>query len=66
MTTFRVFEPTTQYMGTHNERHSATYHLNNWLREHPTVEVVSWQAVPIGTENELYIVIQYRRTEDED
>ena len=44
---------------------SATDHLNEWLEENPKVEVLSWQATPVGTTNELYITIQYKENTDE-
>lgn len=34
--------------------------LNEWLEENPNVEIINWQATPVGTTNELYITIQYR------
>lgn len=43
---------------------SATSVLNKWLEENPKVEVISWQATPVGTTNELYITIQYRALEE--
>jgi hypothetical protein len=44
---------------------NAADHLNEWLEENPKVEVISWQATPVGTTNELYITIQYREWEEE-
>jgi hypothetical protein len=43
---------------------SAAENLNKWLEENPKVEIISWQATPVGTTNELYITIQYRELED--
>lgn len=39
--------------------------LNKWLAENPNVEIISWQATPVGTANELYITVQYRELEEE-
>lgn len=43
---------------------SASIRFNNWLKENPNVEVLSWQACPIGKENQLTIVAEYRELED--
>ena len=45
--------------------YTAAEALNKWLEENPNVEVLSWQACPVGTTNELYITIQYREREEE-
>lgn len=34
--------------------------INDWLKENPDIEIISWQATPIGDPNELYITIQYK------
>ena len=35
--------------------------INDWLVENPNVEIISWQATPVGDDHhELYITIQYR------
>jgi len=39
---------------------SADNLVNNWLKENPTLEVVSWQAVNTGKDNQLCIVIEYK------
>jgi hypothetical protein len=43
---------------------TATTQLNDWLAEHPNVEIISWQTTPVGTTNSLYITIQYRELEE--
>lgn len=60
MIKFRTFKPYTEYDG--NGRrivYSATIQVNEWMRENPDVVIISWQATPILTENDLYITIQY-------
>ena len=42
---------------------TATTQLNMWLEENPNVEIISWQATPVGDHNELYITIQYKETD---
>lgn len=39
---------------------TATTQLNQWIEEHPEIEVISWQTTPGGAHNELYITIQYK------
>ena len=56
---FKTFEPRTVFVGTHNNRYSATDELNKWLTENPGVEVINWQTSVVGTDRELYITIQY-------
>lgn len=63
---FKTFSPYKDY-----DRHgqgtvvwSAASVLNKWLEENPKVEVLSWQATPVGTTNELYIIIQYKEQEN--
>ena len=56
---FKTFEPTCTFVGTHNERRSAVVNLNNWLEANPGVDLISWQATPVGQSNDLYIVVQY-------
>lgn len=41
------------------ENSAATY-LTAWLTEHPYVELISWQATPVGSRNEVAITIQYK------
>ena len=40
--------------------HDAATSLNNWLKENPNIEIISWQATPARDHNELYITIQYK------
>lgn len=39
---------------------SADVLANDWLKENPTLEVVNWQAVNTGKDNQLCIVIEYK------
>lgn len=39
---------------------SADIQVNDWLKENPTLEVVNWQAVGTGKDNQLCIVIEYK------
>ena len=39
---------------------SANILINDWLKENPTLEVVNWQAVNTGKDNQLCIVIEYK------
>lgn len=61
MIKFRTFKPRTEFVGTHNNRYSATDELNQWIEENPGVEIINWQTCTVGTteDNELYITIQY-------
>lgn len=43
---------------------NATTVLNEWIEENPNVEIIGWQATAVGTDNEIYITIQYREFED--
>lgn len=62
---FKTFNPYTEHDYYHgNYIVSATAALNKWLEENPNVEIISWQAIPVGTINEIYITIQYRELED--
>ena len=36
------------------------FQITNWLKENPNIEVISWQATPVGDQNELFITIQYK------
>lgn len=56
---FRTFQPV--YGGVYGAvvKDTATV-LNEWLEENPDVEIISWQACPVGAENEHYITIQYK------
>ena len=62
MTKFKTFEPRVEFVGTHNNRCSATDELNRWIEENPGVEIISWQTcvVEAPRDNELYITIQYK------
>ena len=59
---FRTFRPYWEYDGNGrgNVHISADIQINDWLKENPNIEVISWQATPVGDHNELYITIQYK------
>ena len=61
MIKFKTFEPKVEFVGTHNNRYSAADVLNQWLKTHPEVEVINWQACAVKTSegDELHITIQY-------
>lgn len=61
--TFTPYEEHDYYRG--KCRISATSAVNRWLEENPNVEIISWQTIPVGTTNELYITIQYRELEED-
>lgn len=62
MTKFKTFRPYWEYDGSgHGKVHiGADVQINDWLKENPNIEVISWQATPVGDHNELYITIQYK------
>ena len=61
MIRFRTFKPYTEYDNHHRQVvYSATVQVNEWLKENPDVEIISWQATPIGNPSELCITIQYK------
>ena len=63
---FKTFYPVQEYgscAGTYTI--VAANVLNRWLAENPNVEIISWQATPVGTTNELYITIQYKEFEED-
>jgi hypothetical protein len=61
---FITFRPAWEYRGRGNVCISPEVQINNWLKENPEVEIISWQATPVGATNELYITIQYRELEE--
>ena len=64
MTRFKIFKPGITTFAGGRITVGADENLNNWLEEHPSVEVISWQATPVGTTNECYITIQYKENEE--
>lgn len=61
MIKFKTFNPHTEYDGNgHRIVFSATTKVNEWLEENSEVEIISWQATPVGDRSELYITIQYK------
>ena len=68
MTKFRTFKPdwTWEERGPHscNVCTPPALQINDWLKENPNIEVISWQATAVGDHNELYITIQYREVEE--
>ena len=43
---------------------SSAIQINDWLKSNPNIEVISWQATPVGDHNELYITIQYKENNE--
>ena len=63
---FKTFYPETEYCScTGTYTIVAANVLNRWLAENPNVEIISWQATPVGTTNEIDITIQYRELEED-
>ena len=62
MSKFITFSPSRNYddHGHWTVCRSATIQLNEWLEEHPEVEIIHWQATPVGSYNEIYITVQYK------
>jgi hypothetical protein len=62
MTKFRTFKPEWEWDNKHscNCCTPPAIQINDWLKENPTIEVINWQATPVGDHNELYITIQYK------
>ncbi len=61
---FKTFHPERETCTHGTFTISAAGVLNKWLCKNPKVEVISWQATPVGTTNEIYITIQYREWEE--
>ena len=64
MIKFITFKPYTEYDG--NGRrivYSATVQINEWLKENPDVEIISWQAVSVGGASDICIVVQYKENQ---
>ena len=59
-TKFITFRPIWEYQGRGNVCTSPEVQLNDWLKENPDIEIIHWQATPVGDHNELYITIQYK------
>jgi hypothetical protein len=58
---FRTFNSYTEYDRQHGDYIvSATTAANNWLKENPKVDIISWQTTVVGTYRELQITILYR------
>ena len=59
---FITFRPDREYddHGHSNVYIGATTQLNDWLEANPNIEIIRWQATPVGDHNELYITIQYK------
>lgn len=60
MIKFRTFYPHTDYED-YSRTLSATYLLTVWLEENPDVELISWQAVSVGSD--ICIVVQYKENQ---
>jgi hypothetical protein len=59
-TGFRHFVSDYRYVHDQKIWISADIQANDWLKENPTLEVVNWQAVSTGKDNQLCIVIEYK------
>ena len=61
-TKFIIFRPEWEWdeRGYSNSCKSPTIQINEWLEANPNIEIISWQATPVGDHNELYITIQYK------
>jgi hypothetical protein len=59
---FITFRPEWEYSeyGRSNTCRTPAVQINDWLKENPDIEIISWQATSVGTTNELYITIQYK------
>ena len=65
-TKFITFEPEWDYSeyGRSSTYRTPAVQINDWLKENPGIEIIHWQACPVGDHNELYITIQYKEQED--
>lgn len=64
-TKFITFRPMWEYCGNCNVCISPEVQINDWLKENPNVEVISWQTCAVGSTGELYITIQYRELQED-
>lgn len=62
---FITFRPIWEYRGNCNVCISPEVQINDWLKENTDIEIIYWQACPVGDHNELYITIQYREFVEE-
>ena len=64
MTKFKTFRPEWNWQDrgprSCNVCTSPEVQINEWLEANPNVEIISWQATPVGDHNELHITIQYK------
>ena len=58
-TKFVSFTSDFRYNGDVNIWHSATFFLNEWLAEHPSVVVVNWKVCATGKDACCTIVAEY-------
>ena len=69
MIKFRTFRPEWEWQNrgprSCNVCISPEVQINDWLKENPDIEIIHWQACPVGDHNELYITIQYKEKDDE-
>ncbi len=63
MIKFRTFHQYCEYRDHQKVVMSPTNQINEWLEENPDVEIISWQATPVGNPSELYITIQYKEAD---
>jgi hypothetical protein len=63
-TKFASFETGLDYMSYRGDNYkvevAATSRLNDWLKEHPNVEILKWHTCSVGEENRLCITVEYR------
>lgn len=62
---FVTFRPIWEYRGNCNVCINPEVQINDWLKENPDIEILHWQACPVGDHDELYITIQYREFVEE-
>jgi hypothetical protein len=60
-----TFEPKYEWDGCNTICKNATSQLNEWLEEHPNVEIINWRSFAAGTAAGYYITIQYKEITDE-
>jgi hypothetical protein len=59
MTRFITFKSYTEYDQHRQVVYTATAQVNYWLEANPDIEIISWQATPVGSPSELCITVQY-------
>ena len=63
MTKFITFKPEWKWQNrgpsSCNVCISPEVQINDWLKNTPGIEIISWQTTAVGKDNELYITVQY-------